>query len=189
MITYNCTEGGCHIDGAIDEPFSVVIARIVDRTKPKLHFRFKQKDTELLKKEREQIANVLSQMINRANRVIKELKALYEKVDKFALPLENITENERLKLVNANETIRLCKEIDNFKAHLRDPVFAKYFWDSLRALVVNQELNIAKIIVQIPTSQEDKNRISLEFIMAHRFWLFSVLIALEAERAVLKKHL
>ncbi|GHV08445.1 hypothetical protein AGMMS50229_16880 [Campylobacterota bacterium] len=189
MITYNCTEGGCHIDGAIDEPFSVVAARIVDRTKAKQRFKFKPKDTELLKKEKAQIASVTGLMIERADRAIKELKALYEKVNQFALPLENIAENERLKLVKENDLLRLSREIDEFKAHLRDPVFSKYFWDSLRALVINQELNIAKIIVQIPTSQEEKNRISLEFIMAHRFWLFSVLIALEAERDILRKHI
>ncbi|MDR2152185.1 MAG: DUF115 domain-containing protein [Helicobacteraceae bacterium] len=188
MTTYNCTEGGCYIDGAIHKPFITVINTLIDRTKPKKHLAFAPIDEVMATHDRKKIKSVINAMIKEADKTIDALSALLKDVTKIALALEKITLAEQLKTADFKAIEKLNIRIDRFKTRLNDPLFAKYFWESLRAIVINQELNIAKIVVQIASTIEEKNRISLEFLFAHRMWLFTVLGAISAQKEILLKY-
>lgn len=188
MQTFNATEGGCHIDGAIDRPFAEVVAEFVDRSKPKTPIRPQAPDPAIVAKEKTQIATVLKSMIAEADRALGDLIPLQETVVNTALQLEKLTQVEQLKNADFKAIGNLIDRIDRFKRRLDEPLFKKYFWESLRGLVVNLELDIAKIAVTIPKDQNEQKKLNLDYLFAHRLWLFSVRGAIEAERAILLKY-
>ena len=188
MITYNCTEGGCHIDGAIDEPFQKIIDQYAAAQKIKEHYLFADATDDQLANDKKTIKSVINAMIKEADQALAELTPIFEQLTAFAEELEKLPIAEQLKKADFKRVDRLNDRITAFKARLKDPIFAKYFWETLRATVINQELNIAKIIVRIPTNTDEKHTIALEFLFAHRLWFFSVSNALLAQRAILKKY-
>ncbi|MDR1451392.1 MAG: DUF115 domain-containing protein [Helicobacteraceae bacterium] len=186
--TYNCTEGGCHIDGAIDLPFAEIAARFVDRSAPKKQIALPQPNPKTVRAEKKRLKKVIDAMIKTGEKAIDELKPLQKEIVDLAASLEK--EDRQTQLANADfKTIcEINAKIDKAKKILEDGEFMKYYWDSLRAMVVSQELNIAKITTRIPTNETEQKEKHLDYLFAHRWWFFSVKGAIETQLKILKKQ-
>ncbi|MDR1911165.1 MAG: DUF115 domain-containing protein [Helicobacteraceae bacterium] len=188
MTTYNCTEGGAHIDGAIDRPFSEIVAQFVDRKTPKIKIVLKNANTKTIKEEKAQIKKIIDVMKQEGKKALDEILPLQKQVVDLAVELEGLSKEEQIEKGDFTAIARINADIDKAKAILEDPTFMKYFWDSLRAMIVNLELNIAKITVKIPRNETEQKEKHLDYLFAHRLWFFSVKGAIEAQLNILEKY-
>jgi hypothetical protein len=188
MTTYNCTEGGCHIDGAIDAPFEDILEKHIDRSKAKIKISLPLPNAKIVKEEKEQVRSVIKEMIKEGKKALEEIVPLQKDVVALAIALEEMKQEDQLAKGDFKAIMKINARIDEAKKILQDPSFMKYFWDSLRAMVVNLELNIAKITTKIPTNEKEQKEKHLDYLFAHRFWLFSVKGAIEAQLSILEKY-
>ncbi|MDR2151986.1 MAG: DUF115 domain-containing protein [Helicobacteraceae bacterium] len=188
MTTYNCTEGGAHIEGAIDRPFADVAREFVDRGKPKKQIVLPKPETATIKKEKTQIKRAVKAMIKEGKKALDKITPLQKATVDLAVQLEQKSREEQIKESDFGAIAAINARIDEAKKILEDPLFMKYYWDSLRAMVVNMELNIAKITTRIPTNEAEQKERLLDYLFAHRLWLFSVKGAIEAQLAILAKY-
>ncbi|MDR3162366.1 MAG: DUF115 domain-containing protein [Helicobacteraceae bacterium] len=188
IAVYNCTEGGCHIDGAEDRPFGEIVKRLVDRERKKASFSLRSEPRAIISENREKIRETVASMIEMAQKTIDEGGPLLSELNGIGVRLEGLTREEQLKGVDFQKVEELNKRIEKFKKKLADELFMKYFNETIKALVVNQEMNIAKIVVRVAKNIDEKRTIEIEFLCAHRFWLFTVLGAIEAQRDIMLKY-
>ncbi|MDR2638548.1 MAG: hypothetical protein LBC09_01775, partial [Helicobacteraceae bacterium] len=187
--TYNCTEGGCHIDGAIDRPFAEVIAEFVDKNAPKKkRIVLPDAEAKTIRKEKARLKSVIDEMIAEGKKALETITPLQKDTVDLVVKLEGQSRAEQIEKGDFEAISALNAKIDKTKKILEDPVFMKYYWDSLRAMVVNMELNIAKITTKIPTNETERKEKLVDYLFAHRFWLFSVKGAIEAQLKILEKY-
>ncbi|MDR0664394.1 MAG: DUF115 domain-containing protein [Helicobacteraceae bacterium] len=188
MATYNCTEGGCHIDGAIDRPFAEVVAEFVDRSKVKKRIVLPPADAKTVKKEKAQVRSVIKTMIKTGRKALDTIIPLQKATVKLTTKLEKKSRDDQIKEGDFAAIASINARIDKAKKILEDSLFMKYYWDALRSMVVNMELNIAKITTKIPTNETEQKDKHLDYLFAHRFWLFSVKGAIETQLKILAKY-
>lgn len=186
--TIDATEGGAHIDGAIDMSFAEVVEKYVDRNLVKKQISVKTPDQEEIEKHKKQIDKVLKDMIVETEILLTDMDKIQKDILGFAQKIENLNRADQLKIINVKKMDKLITKIDALKNRILDDKLRKYFWESIRGQVVNLELNIAKFAVAIPKNIDEQNEIKIEYIFAHRFWIFSVINAITAHKRILLKY-
>ncbi|MDR2904862.1 MAG: DUF115 domain-containing protein [Helicobacteraceae bacterium] len=186
--TYNCTEGGCGIDGAIHKPFAEVVNTFVKREKTKEPIKLVMPAKKIIKKHKKQVIKTLKEMIEYGEKVVEEVDPIQKKTVEIAAKAEKLTREEQIAALDFNEIEKLNKNIDVFKKHLQEEKFMSYFWDALQAMVINQELSIAEIVVRIIKTEEEMKIQNLDYMFSHRLWLFAVKGAMDSQLQILKRH-
>lgn len=185
--TYNATEGGSRIDGAIERPFKELLEELCDTTKEK-NFKHIKKPSpkEVLKNMR--IAN------RRINKVIKYGTNLQKKIEKLFLNIvQEIEEIEKLKsldqgdLINYENLLKISDKIDKIKDEIESNEFTQMYSTTCQALIFHQELEFAKIALRPSNSDEEKKQKLIEWVIAHRYWLFSIAGMLNAQIDTINK--
>jgi hypothetical protein len=108
---------------------------------------------------------------------IKELFLEFAKECKF---LEELDIENDLEKVNFERLNILNEKLEEVKKYFTDIEFLKIFLDATQAFIVHQEIEIAKIVVREIKDEKDKKIKMIDWIKAHRFWLFSLAGCMEA---------
>ena len=178
--TINATEGGAHIDGALEMPFTEVIEKYVDKTfikeQIKLEGPIPLMMEDNLKKIDEKIAYMSEYIKEHQQKVEEVFLAVMQECEKF----DELDVYNNLESADSERLIYLMDEIDNIKAYFEDEEFAKIFTDSTQAMIVSLEMDLAKIQVRMIKTEDDKKRKMIDWIYAHRYWLFSLAGTMQA---------
>lgn len=185
----DATEGGAHIDGAIDMPFKEVVEKYVDRSFKKEHIVIDLPSKETIEKNKKQISTVLKDVIETTELGIRKLQKLQDAMLSFVNPMEELaTREEQLEHLDLKVANELIEHINETKNWLLDDKQRKYFWESIRGQVVNLELNIAKFAVKVDKTIEEQNSTKIDYIFGHRYWTFSILYSLQAHQSIVLKY-
>ena len=170
----NSTEGGARIHGMEEIPFSVVVDTLVNRE------HHKEKIVLVLPNKGE-IANnekKIKAKINKALRVGKDVKKNVEKVflevTKFLDKVETLNKDSKLDLIDYQKVEKLVHKIDMIKEKVDVETFNKVFFDVMQSYILHQELELAKVQVRYVNDDEGKKIKLIEWLYAHKGWLFSV---------------
>jgi hypothetical protein len=172
--TYNCTEGGARIEGAIETPFSKAIDMMVDRKYKKPLMRLNSPDTKTVEKLQRYCNRKIDNMQNYASQKTKEVKQLFLKVAKICEKLDEVDAYNNLLDVDYDELSDTMNAIERVKSYFNNDEFTDIFIDATQALIVHQEMDLAKIQVRNVNSDDDKRIKMLDWIYAHRYWLFTL---------------
>ncbi|XAK48119.1 motility associated factor glycosyltransferase family protein [Campylobacter coli] len=179
ITTYNCTEGGARIEGATEKPFLWACENLLDKDldKPfeKLYPLSKNKQDEL--------------MLKAYYRVYKSIRHCREFRKELSKDFENI--QKYFALINNNEThLKLViEEIDKFKNKLEDLKNMSDLYEILGPLLVQFELNLARIYVLNPKTKEDSFNKSILWIKEHIEFLQMVYGHIETQENALLKNI
>ncbi|WP_199768940.1 motility associated factor glycosyltransferase family protein [Helicobacter cetorum] len=169
----NATEGGARIKGTKEIPFKEVCKRI-DKTKPKppinLIYPTKKEQAKNLKMAKEKCEEI----IEYANRQKKQIEEVFLKVAKFLEEIEKLNDESKLEELDFKELENLSAEIDNIKELFDDRRFNAYFMDAIQSYIFHQELHIAEIVCKKTNNEDELRAKQLEYIYAHKYWLFSL---------------
>ncbi|EAH7655251.1 DUF115 domain-containing protein [Campylobacter coli] len=179
IATYNCTEGGVRIEGAIEKPFIWACENLLDKNlnKPfeKIYPLGKDKQSELMLKAYYKIYKG----IQHCKKFKEEIKKDFEVIQKH------------YALTNSNEkSLNLAIEkIDLFKTKLENVKNMLDFYEILGPLFAQFELNIARIFVLNPKTPEDSFNKSVIWIKEHLEFIHMIHGHIEAQEITLIKNI
>ncbi|EAH5932723.1 DUF115 domain-containing protein [Campylobacter coli] len=177
--TYNCTEGGARIEGTIEKPFLWACEKLLykDLNKP-----FEKLEPLSLNKQNEFLLKAyykVCKSIKHCRDFSKILSNDFEKIQSVYLNL-NKKEND------LNLAIR---KIDEFKNKLENIKQMQDLYEILSTLLIQFELNLARIYVLNPKTKEDAFNKSILWIKEHLEFMELVYGHIKAQESALIKNI
>ncbi|WP_283797376.1 motility associated factor glycosyltransferase family protein [Campylobacter coli] len=177
--TYNCTEGGARIEGTIEKPFLWACENLLDKD---LNKPFEKLEPLSLNKQNEFLLKAyykVCKSIKHCRDFSKILSNDFEKIQSVYLNL-NKKEND------LNLAIR---KIDEFKNKLEDIKQMQDLYEILSTLLIQFELNLARIYVLNPKTKEDAFNKSILWIKEHLEFMELVYGHIKAQENALIKNI
>ncbi len=187
MTTYNATEGGARIEGAIEIPFKEFIEKFVDKNKIKKPILFPKPNKKLSKEHKEIFYENLNKMHKKVKEVKEECEATFLEVVGFLEEIEELNRQNRLEEIDFQKGLNILDQIDKIKNHFEDKEFFSLVFEFVRSYIINQELEIAKIQVKNIQNEMDQKVQILEWLYAHKPWLFFLAGGLDAILVVIER--
>ncbi|WP_052784942.1 motility associated factor glycosyltransferase family protein [Campylobacter coli] len=179
ITTYNCTEGGARIKGTIEKPFLWACENLLDKD---LNKPFEKLEPLSLNKQNEFLLKAyykVCKSIEHCRDFSKILSNDFEKIQSVYLNL-NKKEND------LNLAIR---KIDEFKNKLEDIKQMQDLYEILSTLLIQFELNLARIYVLNPKTKEDAFNKSILWIKEHLEFMELVYGHIKAQENALIKNI
>ncbi|GHP80614.1 hypothetical protein VN0244_05510 [Helicobacter pylori] len=169
----NATEGGARIKGTKEMPFKEACEKI-DKSKPKppinLIYPTKSEQAKNLRIAKQKCEEI----IKYANEKKTQVEEVFLKVAPFLEEVEKLHEEKKLEELDFKKLENLSAEIDNIKELFDDKQFNSYFMDAIQSYIFHQELHIAEIVCKKTSNEDELRAKQLEYIYAHKYWLFSL---------------
>ncbi len=189
ILTINSTEGGARIPGALELPFAEAIEKYVDTSLIKEPIVLSSTPPEKIEEDKQRI-------VEKVNLWIKDSIERQEKIEETFLHVQEASENfvqhlenNELEKINIDELSTLMSEIDVIKAFIEEPIFYELYFDLMQSQILHMEFDFVKIRSKKVTNEEERKAKMVEWIMAHRLWLFSLAGGLNEERETIIKAL
>ncbi|EGQ5541306.1 motility associated factor glycosyltransferase family protein [Campylobacter coli] len=179
ITTYNCTEGGARIEGTIEKPFLWACENLLDKD---LNKPFEKLEPLSLNKQNEFLLKAyykVCKSIEHCRDFSKILSNDFEKIQNIYLNL-NKKEND------LNLAIR---KIDEFKNKLENIKQMQDLYEILSPLLIQFELNLARIYVLNPKTKEDAFNKSILWIKEHLEFMELVYGHIKAQENALIKNI
>ncbi|EDO7706601.1 DUF115 domain-containing protein [Campylobacter coli] len=179
ITTYNCTEGGARIEGAIEKPFLWACENLLhkDLNKP-----FEKLEPLSLNKQNEFLLKAyykVYQSIKHCRDFSKILSNDFENIQSVYLSLNEKEEDINLAI----------KKIDEFKNKLENIKQMQDLYEILQPLRTQFELNLARIYVLNPKTKEDAFNKSILWIKEHLEFMELVYGHIKAQESALIKNI
>ncbi|ELC5244747.1 motility associated factor glycosyltransferase family protein [Campylobacter jejuni] len=177
--TYNCTEGGARIEGTIEKPFLWACENLLDKD---LNKPFEKLEPLSLNKQNEFLLKAyykVYQSIKHCRDFSKILSNDFEKIQSVYLSL-----NEKEEYLNL-----AIEKIDEFKNKLEDIKQMQDLYEILSTLLIQFELNLARIYVLNPKTKEDAFNKSILWIKEHLEFMELVYGHIKAQENALIKNI
>lgn len=174
MTSINATEGGVHIQGSVEMPFSEAIDKYkLNKEKRKIVL------TDLSEEEVE--ANMTKIKI-KIKSIIEKGTALKAKIDESFLivaneckALENLTQEEALKVFDTGKMVYLLETISAIRKEVStNNLYTQFIENIAQSTLYHEELKLAQIKVAYVDSEEENTLKAIRWILEHRMWLFSL---------------
>ncbi|MGI7662025.1 motility associated factor glycosyltransferase family protein [Campylobacter coli] len=179
ITTYNCTEGGARIEGTIEKPFLWACENLLDKD---LNKPFEKLEPLSLNKQNEFLLKAYY-------KVCKSIKHCRDFSKILSNDFENI-QSVYLSLNEKEEYLNLAIEkIDEFKNKLEDIKQMQDLYEILSPLLIQFELNLARIYVLNPKTKEDAFNKSILWIKEHLEFMELVYGHIKAQENALIKNI
>ncbi|EHO4658661.1 motility associated factor glycosyltransferase family protein [Campylobacter jejuni] len=176
---YNCTEGGARIEGTIEKPFLWACENLLDKD---LNKPFEKLEPLSLNKQNEFLLKAYY-------KVCKSIKHCRDFNKILSNDFENI-QSIYLSLNEKEEYLNLAIEkIDKFKNKLEDIKQMQDLYEILSPLLIQFELNLARIYVLNPKTKEDAFNKSILWIKEHLEFMELVYGHIKAQENALIKNI
>ncbi len=179
ITTYNCTEGGARIEGTIEKPFLWACENLLDKD---LNKPFEKLEPLSLNKQNEFLLKAyykVYQSIKHCRDFNKILSNDFENIQSVYLGLNEKEEDINLAI----------KKIDEFKNKLEDIKQMQDLYEILSPLLIQFELNLARIYVLNPKTKEDAFNKSILWIKEHLEFMELVYGHIKAQENALIKNI
>ncbi|APT20587.1 motility associated factor glycosyltransferase family protein [Campylobacter coli] len=179
ITTYNCTEGGARIEGTIEKPFLWACENLLDKD---LNKPFEKLEPLSLNKQNEFLLKAyykVYQSIKHCRDFSKILSNDFENIQSIYLSLNEKEEDLNLAI----------RKIDEFKNKLEDIKQMQDLYEILGPLLIQFELNLARIYVLNPKTKEDAFNKSILWIKEHLEFMELVYGHIKAQENALIKNI
>ncbi|EJN2429401.1 motility associated factor glycosyltransferase family protein [Campylobacter jejuni] len=179
ITTYNCTEGGARIEGTIEKPFLWACENLLDKD---LNKPFEKLEPLSLNKQNEFLLKAyykVCKSIKHCRDFNKILSNDFEKIQSIYLSLNEKEEDINLAI----------EKIDEFKNKLEDIKQMQDLYEILSPLLIQFELNLARIYVLNPKTKEDAFNKSILWIKEHLEFMKLVYGHIKAQENALIKNI
>ncbi|MEA1916772.1 MAG: motility associated factor glycosyltransferase family protein, partial [Campylobacterota bacterium] len=174
ITTINATEGGARIDNCIEMSFKDAVEKYVDVNFNKELIKLEYPTKEEIESNKKAAQDKVAHMLSYAKVIYKEIEELFLKVASQCEEFDKVKVYDNLEQVDYEHIETLMNEIDRIKQNFDSQEFVNIFIDATQAMIVNQELDLAKIQVRPVKTNSDKRKKMVEWIYAHQKWLFDL---------------
>lgn len=181
VTSYNCTEGGARINGAIERPFLEVMNKLCANKKIKKLPNIKKDSDKVanknLLKAYEVIQNKIRVQTQAKEKIEKVFLELTPKIDNFML----LRDNGEINTKHFKELVGISNKIDKLKNCISHKKYMRYIENIFVISTYHQELELAKVSVAPSDTDEEKTNKLVEWIEFHKYWLFSAAGGINAD--------
>lgn len=185
--TINATEGGARIPGAIEMPFSEVVETLVDYSRPKDRFFLHSTPDEEAKKHIDTIVEKINFWLADSIEKQELIETIFLEVQKACERFVRYNQENQLDKITMKELTQLTERIDEVKSLTENELFMQLYFQILQSSLLHYELDFSVIQAKIVKDEDEKKAKLLEWVMAHRYWLFSFAGQINAEREVIQR--
>ncbi len=181
MQTINATEGGARIVGAIELSFAESVGKYVDKKKVKQAISLIPLSSSKLK--------IVQQRVHCATKRIEDYIANQRiSVEELFLKVANLCETmEKEENVPIEELRHIEKEIVQFRTLTKEDLFQQLIWHIAQSILLVQEMELAKIEVQIVQNEEEEYRKISQWVQVNRDWLFTLAGCIDAIQVAMER--
>jgi hypothetical protein len=169
---YNCTEGGAYIDGAEHIPFAEFLDKVSDNPDKKilsdLEYMSESKKQHLMKRSKKYICLLSTHL----KKVKEEVEGAFLQIMETIDYLETINKENRLTELEMEPLLKSVDKIDAIKDIYEQDKYINKMRNITSPFIVNAELELAKIVVMKSDTDIEKQVKVIEWIYAHKSWLF-----------------
>ncbi len=169
----NATEGGARIHGSIEMPFSKAI-ELVDKSREKTPIMLKKPEDKISAKNINKAYKKCEKIITYGLKKKARVEKTFLKLAKLTEDLEALNEKGQLEKLDFKRIEKMVDEVDRVKKFFEEKEFSDYFVDAIQSYIFHQELDIAKILVRYVSNEDERKAKQLEWLYAHKYWLFSL---------------
>ncbi len=175
----NATEGGARIPHTIEMPFEKAL-RGIDGSKKKaqitLEYPSESEISENLKKARKKVQEILKY----GNDKKAKIEALFLSVAELCDELERLNKEQKLKEIDFKKVDLLLEKIEKIKGLFNSNKFLQIFNEATQSYIFHQEMELTKITTKITNDEMSQKAKKLEWLFAHKTWLFSLAGCIDA---------
>ncbi|WP_024955481.1 motility associated factor glycosyltransferase family protein [Sulfurospirillum arcachonense] len=180
--TINCTEGGARIPQTVELSFKDAIEKVIDTKviKEPIFTPPTSLDEQKL---------LTEQFIEKINFWIKDSVERQEKIEEVFMIVQNKSEDfhdklkkDKLNLLSKDSLIPIIEEIDSIKEYFEDKQFSELYVDSIQTYILHLELDLVLTQIRKTSTEEELVVKMVDWIMQHRYWLFSLAGGIQAVR-------
>ncbi|PHM18613.1 MAG: motility accessory factor [Sulfuricurvum sp. PD_MW2] len=185
--TINATEGGARIPGAVEMPFSEVAETLVDYSRPKDRFSLNPTPEEEAKKHIDTIVDKINFWLADSIEKQELIETIFLEVQKACERFVRYNQENQLDKITMKELTELTERIDEVKSLTENELFMQLYFQILQSSLLHYELDFSVIQAKVVKDEDEKKAKLLEWVMAHRYWLFSFAGQINAEREVIQR--
>lgn len=185
--TINATEGGARIPGAIEMPFSEVAETLVDYSRSKDSFLLNPTPEEEAKKHIDTIVDKINFWLTDSIEKQELIETIFLEVQKACEQFVRYNQENQLDKITMKELTKLTERIDEVKSLTENELFMQLYFQILQSSLLHYELDFSVIQAKVVKDEDEKKAKLLEWVMAHRYWLFSFAGQINAEREVIQR--
>lgn len=128
-------------------------------------------------------------VLDYSKRCKERIEELFLEVAPFLEHVEELNKKGDLESLNLDRLEELSQKINDIKSLFDEPEFNYCFNDAIQSYIFHQELDIAKIVVKPTPTKEELQAKQLDWIYAHKYWLFSLAGGIDSVMEVIKQAL
>lgn len=188
MDTINATEGGARIQGSIEKPFKELCEEIkTTHLSPKQPINVLSLSEQEYRQNMEQVKEQIDSILAYASKTQKKIEKIFVQTAEMFDQLKVLNEKNELDRIDYTELVRLNAKIDAIKDLFNNPIFGAIFFDVIQSYILHQEMDLALLSVAHSETDEEKKVKLVDWIMQHRYWLFSLAGGIDATREAIKR--
>ncbi len=172
--TINATEGGARIEGALEMSFADAVKEVVDVSVKKTKIKLRNRKAVDILKDQADAKQKIKQMLIFAKQIKQEVEDAFLHVMHQCEIMDKLDQKRLYEEVDFQKLADIMSEIDHIKEYFAQQKFADIFIDATQALIMHQEIEIAQLQVRDARTDNDKRQKMIEWVYAHRYWLFSL---------------
>ncbi|MGM0534137.1 MAG: motility associated factor glycosyltransferase family protein [Campylobacterota bacterium] len=184
----NATQGGARIAGMQEMDFEKAVLEFVDLTHRKNPLSVTQPSLALQKEGAKTLQDNVAALIKAGRKVLRKNKKVFIEVADECKHLERLNTKDRLNEIDFDYLAQLIAQIDTVKELTGQQPFNQFYMDLIAPFIISQELEMAKVQVASAATREDKKAKMVEWIFAHRYWLFALAGATESILSLLEQN-
>jgi hypothetical protein len=184
----NATEGGARIQGTKEIPFEQAVLEYVNTGHRKKPITLCLPEKNLRRQAAKTLQDNVSAFIKAGRKVLKKSKKVFVHVADECKSLEKLNKDNRLDKIDFDYLSDLIAQIDTVKKLTGQQPFNQFYMDLIAPFIISQELEMAKVQVANADTQEDKKAKMVEWIFAHRYWLFALAGAVDSILSLLEQN-
>ena len=181
----NCTEGGARIVGTEEKPFKEVLESLPKIKKKQI--KLKKPSAAQIASNRKKIESKVKKFLDYGYKKKKAVEKLFLRTVKMTEELERLNRQNKLEKINFEKLDKISDAIDDTKDFFKEDIFIKVFSDAVKSYLVHQDLEFAKIVVRPVKTKTDMQVKQIDWLYAHKYWLFSLAGGMDATLEVLKR--
>lgn len=175
----NATEGGARIPHTIEMPFSEAL-KGVDTSHKKariiLEYPSQSEINANLKKARKKVQEILK--YGSAKKA--KIEALFLEVAGLCDELTRLNKEQKLEEIDFKKIDSALDKIEKIKGLFSSKKFLQIFNEATQSYIFHQEMELTKITTKIANDEMSKKAKKLDWLFAHKMWLFSLAGCIDA---------
>ncbi|WP_104741525.1 motility associated factor glycosyltransferase family protein [Helicobacter ailurogastricus] len=187
----NATEGGARIQGTLELPFKEAIERVRSdcNLAPKTPLQLTPPSPSMSAQKLKAAHEMCLDVLDYSKRCKERIEALFLEVAPFLEHVEELNKKAQLESLDLDKLEELSQKINDIKGLFDEPEFNYCFNDAIQSYIFHQELDIAKIVVKPTLTKEELQAKQLDWIYAHKYWLFSLAGGIDCVMEVIRQAL